>query len=87
MASGHPGEAILDFNRAIQLQPDFPQAYTNRGNAYLRIGHFDLAIADFRQAGQNPLGRLVLLCGLSTLVLLVAIVAYRFWPTRSRKQG
>ena len=26
MASGYPDQALCDFNRAIQLQPDFPQA-------------------------------------------------------------
>jgi tetratricopeptide (TPR) repeat protein len=85
MASGHPDQAILDFNQAIELQSDFPQAHTNRGNAYLRTRRLDLAIADFRQAGQNPVGGLAVLCGLSLLmVLLVAIVIYRLLCKRSR---
>jgi tetratricopeptide (TPR) repeat protein len=42
--------AILDFDRAIQLQPSLSQAYSNRGNAHLRLGHIGQALADFRQA-------------------------------------
>lgn len=72
MASGHPEQAIPDFNRAIELQPEFPQAYTNRGNAYLRTGRLDLALADFRRAGKNPVGTIVLLCGVPGLMVLLA---------------
>jgi hypothetical protein len=32
MASGHPAAAFADFDHAIQLQPDFAQAHSNRGN-------------------------------------------------------
>ena len=38
---------------------NFPQANTNRGNAYLRQGRIDLAIADFRQAGETPVDALL----------------------------
>ena len=39
MASGYPEQAIGDLDRALELQPDFPQAFTNRSNAHLRLGH------------------------------------------------
>ena len=29
--------ALKDFNRAIELDPDFPNVYNNRGNAYTAI--------------------------------------------------
>jgi tetratricopeptide (TPR) repeat protein len=55
MASGHPDEALRDIDRAIQLQPDFPQAYSNRGNVFLREGRVHLAIHDFYRAGKIPM--------------------------------
>jgi len=54
MMSGDSKQAIRDFNRAIELQPNFPQAYTNRGNAYLHLGRFGLAFADFRRGWRKP---------------------------------
>jgi tetratricopeptide (TPR) repeat protein len=47
MASRHADEALRDFNRAIPLQPDFPTAHSNRGNAEYRAGHLGPAIYDF----------------------------------------
>ena len=40
-------EAILEFSRAIQINPSLWQAYGNRGNAYREKGDFDKAISDF----------------------------------------
>ena len=74
MASGHSDQAIGDFDYALKLQPDFSQAYINRGNAYLRLGRFDLAFADFRQGGENPVGPIALLCGISTITILLGTV-------------
>ena len=54
MASGDATRAILDFNRGIQLKPELSQAYTNRGNAHLRLGQLGQALADFRQARARP---------------------------------
>ena len=71
MASGHPDQAISDFYYALQLQPNFPQAYINRGNAYLRLGHFGLAFADFRQGGANPVRTIALLCGIPAITILL----------------
>ena len=36
--------------KAIQLQPDFVEAYYNRGTAYIRKGNFERAIENFNRA-------------------------------------
>ena len=71
MASGYPDQAISDFDYALELQPDFPQAYINRGNAHLRLGHLGLAFADFHRGGANPVRAIVLLCGLPAITILL----------------
>ena len=43
---GNPDKAILDFNEAIRLYPNFATAYNNRGNAWADKGNLDKAIAD-----------------------------------------
>lgn len=43
-------QAIDEFSRAIQLRPDYPQAYNARGFAWLLMGEYSRAIADFNQA-------------------------------------
>jgi flavodoxin len=42
MVSGDPARAITALDRALLLQPDFPQAAVNRGNAYLRLGRWNI---------------------------------------------
>jgi tetratricopeptide (TPR) repeat protein len=42
--------ALLDFNRAIEIRPDFTLAYINRGTAHQEMGHYDLSIRDFNRA-------------------------------------
>jgi tetratricopeptide (TPR) repeat protein len=41
---------ITNFTKVIQLDASVPQAYLNRGYAYLLKGSYDLAIADFTKA-------------------------------------
>jgi tetratricopeptide (TPR) repeat protein len=43
-------EAILEFNEAINLDPDFALAYNCRGSAYSSKEDSDKAIADFTKA-------------------------------------
>ena len=43
-------EAIDDFNRAIQLYPEYPAVYNNRGNVLLGLGAVREAIKDFDRA-------------------------------------
>jgi hypothetical protein len=73
MASGNPNKAISDFNHALELQHDFPQASVNRGNAYLRLGHLGLAFADFRQGGTNPVKIIAILCGIPAIMILLGV--------------
>jgi len=42
--------ALLNYDRAIQLEPDFGGAYLNRGNARSDLGDNQGAFADFNQA-------------------------------------
>lgn len=43
-------KAIADYNRAIELNPRYYQAYYNRGIAYRNQGEYDKAIADYTKA-------------------------------------
>ena len=42
--------AIPDFNKAIEINPKFAEAYTNRGTAYDVRGEYDKAISDYSEA-------------------------------------
>jgi tetratricopeptide (TPR) repeat protein len=42
--------AITDFDRAIELDPQYHVAYYYRGLAYCNQGDYDRAIADFDKA-------------------------------------
>jgi tetratricopeptide (TPR) repeat protein len=46
----NPREAIEDFNRAIQLYPEYAAIYNNRGNVLLGIGAVREAMKDFDRA-------------------------------------
>jgi len=47
LMEGEAKQAIADYDRAIELRPDYALAYNNRGAAYASMGEYDLAIADF----------------------------------------
>ncbi|MEC4983368.1 MAG: tetratricopeptide repeat protein [Oscillatoria sp. PMC 1068.18] len=47
---GNNQAAIADFNRALDLKPNYAAAFNNRGNAHFEIGDEDEAIADYSQA-------------------------------------
>ena len=47
---GEVDKAIDDFTEAIQYEPDYAEAYYNRGNAYAIKREFDLAMVDFNKA-------------------------------------
>lgn len=52
----HMGEyaaAISDFEAALELFSNFPEAYINRGNAYFYTGQVERAIADYNRAIQR----------------------------------
>ena len=42
--------AITDYTNAIELDPEYAEAYNHRGIAYLNNGNFDDAIADYTEA-------------------------------------
>jgi len=44
--------ALADFDRCLQLDPDWAWAFAARGEAYLRMGRLDQAITDCRMAIQ-----------------------------------
>src|SRR5262249_13540429 len=46
----HPRKALEDFSRAIELKPDYAEAYNNRGRAHAHLGEYSQAIEDFSQA-------------------------------------
>lgn len=47
---GKTREAIEDFNRAVELFPEYAATYNNRGNLLLALGLPDEAIKDFNRA-------------------------------------
>jgi Flp pilus assembly protein TadD len=49
---GSLDQAITDFNKAIELKPDYAKAYYNRGITNLLKGDAMVAVADFNKAIQ-----------------------------------
>lgn len=47
---GQYKEAIRDFTRVIEIDPDNANAYFNRGCCYDSVGELDLAISDYSVA-------------------------------------
>ncbi len=47
----HP-DAITDYNKAIQLKSDFPQAYFNRGLSRARFGYTKTACLDIKKSAE-----------------------------------
>ncbi len=47
---GKYDDAIADYDKAIEINPNVAIAYTNRGLAYGRKGEVDRAIADYTKA-------------------------------------
>ena len=43
-------KAILHYTKALELKPDIPEGYNNRGNAYRDKGEIDKAIKDYNMA-------------------------------------
>ena len=43
-------EAIRDYNKAIELDPNNVDAYGNRGDAYVKLGKYEEAIRDYNKA-------------------------------------
>ncbi len=43
-------EALADFNRALELHPQYAIAYSNRGNIYFQIEQYEEALRDYAHA-------------------------------------
>lgn len=43
-------KAVEDYNKAIELDPNYANAYNNRGLIYYNKGEYDMAIEDFNKA-------------------------------------
>lgn len=50
---GDPFDAILCYNKAIELAPNAGEYYNNRGAAYMDLERFDRAIDDFKLASNR----------------------------------
>ena len=46
----HYNRAIAEYTKAIELKPDYANAYNNRGNAYSNKSDYSRAIADYTKA-------------------------------------
>lgn len=46
-SKGENDRALAEFNKALNLSPDFVSALFNRGLVYLQMGQYDQAVADF----------------------------------------
>ena len=49
-SSGRYSQAVPEYDKAIQLNPNFAPAYNNRGAAYNKMGSYETAIADCNKA-------------------------------------
>jgi len=50
---GYYSEAIADFSKAIEINPDYKEAYFNRGNAYaFGMDNLSQACSDWQKAYQ-----------------------------------
>ncbi len=47
---GRDEEAIPNYSMAIALNPNYAEAFLNRGNTYSRIEKYGLGIADYKKA-------------------------------------
>ncbi len=46
---GKPAQAVEYFSQAIQAEPNFAKSYNARGVAYVLLGEYDKARADFKK--------------------------------------
>ncbi len=52
---GDKERALREFQRAIELKPNYADAYHNSGNTYRELGNFDKALASYQKAAElNP---------------------------------
>jgi Flp pilus assembly protein TadD len=47
---GHHELALADYNRALEIRPDFAIVYINRGNVRQKMGEYEKALQDYNMA-------------------------------------
>lgn len=52
VSNGDLTSAISAYSKAIELKPEFGEAYYNRGYLYLKLGNREAGIADLSKAGE-----------------------------------
>src|SRR4030042_768531 len=53
--TGQYDNALSDYNKALEINPNYAEAYYNRGTTYGKKGQYDNAISDFNKALEiNP---------------------------------
>jgi tetratricopeptide (TPR) repeat protein len=53
---GNDRQAIVDYDKALEINPEYADAYYNRGTIYLHLGNYRQAIRDFDKAlSINPI--------------------------------
>ena len=55
-ASAITSKRLRIYNRAIEIKPDYAEAYYNRGNAYNGLGNYKQAIEDLKQGDRDQSG-------------------------------
>ena len=55
-------EALKDFNKAVELDPEYPKVYVNRGNTRVALHDFKGALSDFDIALNNMPDNPLVLC-------------------------
>ena len=50
---GEHAKAIADYDKAIELKPEYPKAYYRRGMAYAKNAEYAKAIADYNEVIQR----------------------------------
>lgn len=76
LALGKAKNALADFDRVIELKPDFTAARLSRGTIHLKQADYDLAQLDF----YNVVSTIIfdLQFTLSGMVVLLYFILYRF---------
>jgi tetratricopeptide (TPR) repeat protein len=49
MSQNFPQEALVDYNKSVELAPNYPDPYLNRGAALESLGKWEEAIADYNR--------------------------------------
>ena len=47
LSSGYYDQAVLDFGRALEIEPNNPNSYLGRGLANFELGHYEESITDY----------------------------------------